>query len=147
MLLFFAALSSAISLIEPTVAWLIESRHIRRIKATAWTGSVVWFIGLATIFSMTGTTLQDIFQPLFGDFELKAGFFKYNLFQVIDFFTASIMLPVGGLFIAIFAGWIMHQDSTEREFSFRNRYVYPVWHVMVRYVSPLAYLSSEIFFK
>ena len=139
-LLFFAALSSAISLIEPTIAWLIESKGIRRIKASVWTGFVVWFIGLATIFSMTGTTLGDIFESLLGDVELKSGIFKYNLFQIIDFITASIMLPVGGLLIAIFAGWVMEQDSTEREFSFKNRYVYPVWQVMVRYVSPFLVL-------
>ena len=136
-LLFFAALSSAISLIEPTVAWLIESRGMRRIKATVWTGIVIWFIGLATIFSISGTTLGDIFENIFGGIEFKSGIFKYNLFQIIDFITASIMLPVGGLLIAIFAGWVMDQESTEREFSFRNRYIYPVWHVMVRYVSPL----------
>ena len=136
-LLFLAALTSAISLIEPTVAWLIESKHFGRIKAAVWTGSIVWFIGLATIFSMTGTTLGDIFKLLSGDVELKAGIFKYNLFQIIDFFTASIMLPIGGLLIAVFAGWVMQQDSTEREFSFNNRYVYPVWHVMVRYVTPV----------
>jgi NSS family neurotransmitter:Na+ symporter len=49
-------------------------------------------------------------------------------------------LPVGGLLIAIFAGWVMHQDSTEREFSFQNRHVYPVWQLMVRYVSPFLVL-------
>ena len=72
--------------------------------------------------------------------DFKTGVFKYNLFQVIDFFTASIMLPLGGLLIAVFAGWVMHQDSTEREFSFRNNYAYPVWQFMVRYVSPFLVL-------
>lgn len=144
-LLFFAALSSAISLIEPTVAWLIESKNLRRIEATVWTGVVIWFLGLATIFSMTGVTLQDIVQTILhwlgqDDIELKAGLFKYNLFQIIDFFTASIMLPLGGLLIAVFAGWVMDSESTEREFSFQNRYLYPAWHIMVRYVSPFLVL-------
>ncbi len=136
-LLFFAALSSAISLIEPTVAWLIETKGIRRIKATVWTGLSVWFIGLATIFSITGTTVGDIVENIFGDVELKSDILNYNLFQIIDFITASIMLPVGGLLIAVFAGWVMDRDSTEREFSFRSPYLYQVWYVMVRYVSPL----------
>ena len=135
-LLFFAALTSAISLIEPTIAWLIESKNLRRIQASVWTGVVIWFIGLATIFSMSGLTLGDILEKLLGDVELDSGIFKYNLFQIIDFVTASIMLPIGGLLIAVFAGWVMEQDSTEREFSFRNRYIYPVWLVMVRYVTP-----------
>jgi NSS family neurotransmitter:Na+ symporter len=136
-LLFLAALSSAISLIEPTVAWLIETKNIRRIKATVWTGGVVWFVGLATIFSVAGVTLEDIITSVFGDIELEAEIFQKNMFQVIDFFTANIMLPLGGLFIAVFAGWVMDRESTEREFSFQNRYLYPAWHVMVRYVSPV----------
>ena len=149
-LLLFAAWSSAISLMEPTVAWLIESKGFRRIEAAVWTGSIIWFIGLATIFSITGTTLQDIFQTLLSwigldEVELEHTFFKNNLFQVIDFFTASIMLPLGGLLIAVFAGWIMDSDSTEREFSFRYRHIYPVWRIMVRYVSP--FLVAMIFFN
>lgn len=136
-LLFFAALSSAISLIEPTVAWLIETKGVRRIKATAWVGGSIWFIGLATIFSITGTSLADIVRIFSDDIDLKAPIFDYNLFQIIDFITASIMLPLGGMLIAIFAGWVMDRDSTEREFSFRLPYLYQAWHIMVRYVSPL----------
>lgn len=144
-LLFFAALSSAISLIEPTVAYLIESKKMRRIKATAWTGFVVWLIGLATIFSMTGLTLKDIGEALLAaigldEIELNSALFQYNPFQVIDFFTASIMLPLGGMLIAIFAGWIMDRESTEREFSFSNRFIYPAWYFMVRYISPVLVL-------
>lgn len=134
-LLFFAALTSAISLIEPTIAWLIESKGMRRIKASVWTGVVIWSIGLATIFSMQGITIGDVFGSLLG-VELNSGLFKYDFFQVIDFMTASIMLPVGGLLIAIFTGWIMRQDSTEREFSFKNKHVYLAWRIMVKYVSP-----------
>ena len=141
MLLFFAALSSAISLIEPSVAWLIESKGMRRIKATVWVGAIVWFIGIGSIFAFSGTSLQDILQIIFDwigidNIELSQNLSKYNFFTVIDFFTASIMLPVGGLLIAVFAGWIMYPDSTEREFSFQNRYLFPAWQVMVRYVSP-----------
>ena len=142
LLLLFAAWSSAISLMEPTVAWLIESKDLRRIEASVWCGLVIWVIGLATIFSITGTTLQDIFQTLLGwigfsDVELNQDFFKLNMFKVIDFFTVSIMLPLGGLLISVFAGWIMDTDSMEREFSFSQRYIFPFWQIMVRYVSPI----------
>ena len=119
------------------MAFLIESKGMRRIKATVWTGTVVWLIGFATIFSMAGMTLEDILSPILGDIELEAEIYQMNMFQVIDFFTASIMLPLGGLFIAVFAGWVMDRHSTEQEFSFQNSYVYSAWHVMVRYVSPV----------
>ena len=140
-LLFFGAWTSAISLMEPTVAWLTESKKMHRVKATVWTGTVIWFIGLASIFSFSGTTLGDILRILFSwvgfeYLELNHWFFKQSLFIIIDFLTASIMLPLGGLLIALFAGWVMERESTEREFSFNNRYVYPVWHIMIRYVAP-----------
>ena len=136
-LLFLAALTSAISLIEPTVAFLIESKGMRRIQATVWTGSAVWFVGLATIFSVAGVTLEDIIIAIFGDMELEAAIFQKNMFQLIDFFTANIMLPLGGLFIALFAGWVMDRESSKREFSFQYPYLYSAWYFMVRYVSPV----------
>lgn len=145
-LLFFAALTSAISLIEPTIAWLIESKGVRRIKASVWTGTVIWFIGLATIFSLKGVTLGNIFESLFGNVELNSAIFKYSFFKIIDFLTASIMLPVGGMLIAVFAGWVMHQDSTEREFSFASRYTYLLWQAMVRYVSPVLVLLVLLYY-
>ncbi|MDH5766471.1 MAG: sodium-dependent transporter, partial [Gammaproteobacteria bacterium] len=123
-LLFLAALSSAISLIEPTVAWLIESKGVRRINATVWTGTIIWFVGFATIFSMAGMTLEDILTSVLADVEFEAEIFQKNPFQLIDFLTASIMLPLGGLFIALFAGWVMDRESTEHEFAFRHRYIY-----------------------
>lgn len=155
-LLFFAAWTSAISLMEPTVAWLTESKKMHRVKAAVWTGTLIWFIGLASIFSFSGTTLGDILRILFSwsgleYIELNHWFFKQSLFIIIDFLTASIMLPVGGLLIAIFAGWVMERDSTEREFSFNSRYVYLVWSVMVRYVTPflvfIVFLNISGIFK
>ena len=50
------------------------------------------------------------------------------------------MLPIGGMLIALFAGWVMDPESTKREFSFQYRFIYPVWHIMVRYVSPFLVL-------
>lgn len=145
-LLFFAALTSAISLIEPTIAWLIESKGLRRIKASVLTGVIIWFIGLATIFSLKGVTLGNVFESVLGNVELTSGIFKYSFFQIIDFLTASIMLPLGGLLIAVFAGWVMHQDSTEREFSFSNQYVYLLWQNMIRYVSPVLVLVVFLYY-
>lgn len=142
LLLLVAAWSSAISLMEPTVAFLIENKGFRRIQATVWCGSFIWFLGLATIFSITGTTLEDIALSLtnmfgFEDVELKHAFFQLNLFKVIDFFTVSIMLPLGGLLIAVFAGWVMDTESMQSEFSFRYQKIFQLWQIMVRYVTPV----------
>ncbi len=48
------------------------------------------------------------------------------------------MLPLGGLFIAIFAGWIMSQNTSNEEFDIRYNFVYQIWRVLIRFVAPAA---------
>src|SRR5690606_32874172 len=50
-LLVFAAITSAISLLEPPVAWMVENKKIDRVQAARLSGAIAWFIGLGTIFS------------------------------------------------------------------------------------------------
>lgn len=145
LLLLIAAWTSAISLVEPAVAWLVENRNVSRVYASMYCGIIIWLIGLATIFSLSGTTMRDVVRGLLSilgldGLELKAQFFNLSLFQAIDFLTASIMLPLGGFFIAIFAGWIMERESTQHELGFRQTFYYEAWLTMVRYISPILIL-------
>ena len=123
-LLVFAALSSSISLIEPAVAWLVENKGISRRKACLWSGLVTWLLGLGTVFSFN----------LWADFTL----FGNTFFDVLDYLTANIMLPLGGLLLAVFAGWIMKQRASRDELSDEGAPVYQVWRFLIRYVSPVA---------
>jgi NSS family neurotransmitter:Na+ symporter len=124
-LLVFAAWTSAISLIEPAVAWLVENRNMSRIRAAAWIGFTTWVLGLGSIFS---------FNLWSGD-EYKL--FNMTFFDLLDYLAANIMLPLGGLLIAIFAGWFMRRESSQDEFAMRGL-GYKFWWVLIRYVSPLA---------
>ncbi|MCU7906433.1 MAG: sodium-dependent transporter [Candidatus Thiodiazotropha sp. (ex Epidulcina cf. delphinae)] len=122
-LLVFAAWSSAISLIEPAVAWLVENRSMTRVRAAAWIGLTTWVLGLGTVFSFNLWSEAKLFDKTF--------------FDLLDYLTANIMLPLGGLLIAIFSGWLMKRESSRDEFAVRPG-GYRLWWYLIRYVSPLA---------
>ncbi len=122
-LLFFAALTSSISLIEPAVAWLVENKNLERHQACVWSGAACWLLGFGVVFSFN----------IWSDFKL----FDKNLFQLLDYLTANIMLPLGGLAIAIFAGWVMKQSHAEQELEIPAE-GFKVWQFLIKYISPAA---------
>ena len=130
-LLVFAAWSSAISLIEPAVAWLVENKGMTRVTAAVAAGFATWLCGLMTVFSFN---LWSDFKPLSG-FEV---FRDSTVFDLLDYLTANIMLPLGGLLIAIFASCKMKRASSIDELGMGNRFFYPLWRFLVRYITPIA---------
>jgi len=124
-LLVFAAWSSSISLIEPAVAWLVENHGMNRLYASVFIGIATWALGLGSMLS----------------FNLWSGYtlFGLSFFDFLDRLTANIMLPLGGLFIAIFAGWLMRTSSSKDELRL-GKISYNVWLVLVRFVAPVAVL-------
>jgi NSS family neurotransmitter:Na+ symporter len=128
-LLMFAAWTSAISLIEPEVAYLIENHGFTRLSAAMWTGGFTWFVGLGTVFSF------NIWQ----DKTLTIPYLFENLtfFDTLDYLTANIMLPLGGLAIAIFSAWLMRKESSEEELA-TLPVIYKIWRFLVSYVTPVA---------
>jgi NSS family neurotransmitter:Na+ symporter len=128
-LLVFAAWTSAISLIEPAVAYLVENKGYKRIFASVVIGFATWFVGLGTVFSFNiGKDFTLTIPFLFEDF---------TFFDTLDYLTANIMLPLGGLFIAIFAAWVMHDASTREELA-THPVIYKVWRFLVRFITPVA---------
>ncbi len=124
LLLGFAALTSAISLMEPAVAWVVERWHISRASAAITVGSVVYILGFATVLS----------------FNVLSGFtfWQGTLFADIDYLTANIMLPLGGLFITVFAGWVMCRNSTADELDEHAGPTYRIWRFLAQYIAPAA---------
>ncbi len=121
-LLSIAALSSSISLIEPGVAWLIESLKIKRTTATIILGFTAWFIGLFSALSFN----------LISEFTI----FGRNFFDATDFLTSQIMLPLGGIFIAIFVGWIMKKEHVLDGLGFKEDFIFKAWYFSIRYIAP-----------
>lgn len=125
-LLLVAAWTSSISLIEPAVTLLVENLRVTRLRACLWSGIAIWLLGLGTVFS----------------FNLWAGYRVFNrtFFDLLDFLTSNIMLPLGGLFIAVFAGWLMARETSGKELSMESSHGFLFWHVLIRYVAPVAML-------
>jgi NSS family neurotransmitter:Na+ symporter len=122
-LITLAALSSAISIIEPIVAWLVESKAYTRAKVVLCLGAIVWLVGLGTVFSFNHWA--DI--TLFG----------MTFFDTLDFLTANIMLPLGGLLMAVFVGWRINRSVIIEELGPVDRGAYKYWLRILRYVSPV----------
>jgi NSS family neurotransmitter:Na+ symporter len=128
-LLVFAAWTSAISLVEPAVAWLVENRELERVRASAYVGIVAWLLGMLTIMSFNDWAFSFDF----------AGEEKINgIFDLLDILTANFMLPLGGLAMAVFAGWFMARESTRDELAMGEGGAFRLWWYLIRYVSPLA---------
>jgi neurotransmitter:Na+ symporter, NSS family len=123
-LLVFAAWTSAISLMEPAVAWLVETRGWRRIRAAVVTGLIGWVLGIGTVLS----------------FNIWAGHTVFGLtfFELLDFLTSNVLLPLGGLLIAVFAAWRMAPQAVHDELAMGEGLAYRSWRFLVRYVAPLA---------
>jgi len=136
-LLSIAALSSSISLIEPGVAWLIESLKIKRITATILLGFTAWFIGLFSALSFN----------LLSEFTILGN----NFFDATDFLTSQIMLPLGGIFIAVFVGWIMKKEHVLDGLGLKEDLIFKAWYFSVRYIAPtlvgLVFLNFFIDFE
>lgn len=125
LMLIFAAFTSAIALLEPTVVWCMESLNMSRVKATTACGFVLWLLSLCSIFSFNLAS------------HIK--FFGMNLFELLDHVTSNILLPIGALFIAIFIGWRMPKKISADEFGYSTKNVlYQSWLFIMRFVAPIA---------
>lgn len=132
LMLVFAAFTSTIAMIESVVAWLIESRGWSRIKAALWSGVVLWLMSLLTVFSFSKASwTQWSFHFLGKDVT--------NLFEILDHLAADILLPLGGLLIAIFTGWVMKRQATEQELN-TSPLAYTIWRFCIRWFTPVAIL-------
>ncbi|APZ42226.1 sodium-dependent transporter [Acidihalobacter ferrooxydans] len=123
-LLTLAAWTSAISIIEPVVSWLVELGWSRPRSVLA-VGSVVWMSSMLIDFSLnvwSGITWQG-----------------RTLFDLFNFVSSDIMLPLGGLLIALFAGWVISERSLRQELRM-NRGALRLWLWVLRYVTPVGVL-------
>jgi len=120
-----AALTSAISMIEATVAYLNEKHGISRLKAAIGSGAVLLVISLLAMLS----------------FNLMAGWtpFGKNFFDWLDYLTSRWMMPLGGIFTVLLAGYALRSDLMRDELGLPNA-GYALWLFMVRYVCPVLIL-------
>ena len=106
-----AALSSAISLIEPGIAWL-EKLGVKRVFATIGLVLLCWLGGAASTYSG-------------------------EVFDTLDYITSNIMLPLGGLLIAIFVGWIYGYTKTRKTMPGMPTLPFNLMFITIRFIAPI----------
>lgn len=130
LLVAFAAWTSAISLVEPAIAWITENTRLTRLQAAWLIGLTDWVLGIAVLLSFSAW--KDV-RLLFG----------LSIFDTLDKLTTNILLPLGGLLMALFAGWVMKTPHVQEELNV-GAWPYRLWRFTIRFVSPLAIIA--IFF-
>ena len=123
-LVVMAALSSAISLIEPVVSWFEQNWGIQRNRAAWILGTIIWFVGVGTVLS-------------FNEWSDVHFIGERTFFDSLDFVTTNIMLPLGGLLMAVFVAWVMKPEERFDELglssSWMNRLLFAL-----KWIAPVA---------
>ncbi len=134
-LLVFAAWTSSISLIEPAVTWCMKTYALTRVKTAIILGILVWVLGLLTVFSFnlaSNFTISSSISTKFGEFVILK---DATAFDFLDYLTANIMLPLGGLMIAVFAGWLMKHKYARQELGISD-FWFSIWKFLIMFVAP-----------
>ncbi len=126
-LLAVAALTSTISVLEVIVAYFVEELSMPRRKAT-WVATLSVSV-LGVMCALSWGVMKDV--SLFG----------MNIFGLLNFTSANILLPLGGLLIVLFVGWYLGRYKAEKELSndggLRARYI-PLYLFVIKFLAPLA---------
>ena len=122
-----AAWTSTISLLEPGVAYLNERFNWNRVLASVLLGAIAWVMGIGSVLS-------------FNDWSEKQFLWGKNYFDSMDFLATNILLPLGGVLIALFVGWKMTQAQLAHDLKFDQSRLLRLWRPVLRYVSPVAVL-------
>ncbi len=129
----FAGLTSSVSLVEPSVVFFKNHFKYSRHKAVLTAGSIYYVIGIFVLMSTT----QGITDYL--SIEFESG--KKTLFDMIEYTTDVILLPIAGLLMAIFVGYIVDQNALKHALEKdMSTIIFKIWHISVRYIAPVALL-------
>ena len=134
-LLSVAALSSSISLLEPGVAYLSEENILSRKRSAEIISFFVWVLGVGSALSFN----------IWSDFYLIS---DKNFLDSMDFIANQILLPLGGMLIAIFVGWFMKESLIKDELGSINKFLYLLWRFFVKFIAPVSvgYIFYRQFF-
>lgn len=133
-LLAIAALTSSISILEVVVAFLVEELNLNRRKATIMAASAAMFVGVfctLSFSSLSGVTLGG-----------------RTIFGVLDFTASNILLPLGGLLIVLFVGWVLKAEAVRDELSNSGHLkvrLFGFFRFIIKFIAPVA--IAIIFFN
>ena len=127
-LLALVAWLSTLGLAEPCVAWLVERRGLTRPRAVLWTGAASWLLGVIVILSVTRWAFS---------FSILGITRTLGLFDVLILVSSFVFLPLVGLLLAIFAGWVLRPETTREALAIESPCIHDVWLWLNRLVIPL----------
>ncbi|MEM7360658.1 MAG: sodium-dependent transporter [Pseudomonadota bacterium] len=123
-----AALTSAFSLLEPSIAWMIKQFDVSR-RFAAWTvGTVGWLLGIMSIYSFSDLKFSFYY------FGIERG---YGLFDLLNILTTHVLMPLTALLVTIFAGWRISRKDSQRALAIPIELVYRVWRFSTKIFAPL----------
>jgi NSS family neurotransmitter:Na+ symporter len=115
------AITSGVALLEPTTAWLSQRFGWWRPVAAAVMVLIVWLLGLATILSFNE----------WQQFSLAG----MSIFSLLDFVASNLLLPLGGVLVAIFVGWRMRKEVLRDELYVESGKIFWLWYWVLRYIA------------
>ena len=107
-----------------TVAWVAENTSIKRSTSCLVLGLIIWLLGVAVLLS-------------FNEWKDIKIVFNLNIFDTLDKLTSTILLPLGGLLMAIFAGYFMKNNHVQEELNLNNL-AFKLWRFTNNILSPVA---------
>ncbi len=118
-----AALTSTISILEPVVQYFEQRRGRSRRSTTLIIGIAIWLLGIGAALAFNVWSHITILDK--------------NLFDFLDFATSSVLLPLGGLLIAVYTGRVLSRSALSDELGCGKSTLFRLWHFVLRYITPL----------
>lgn len=137
-LVFMAAFTSSLAMLEPFVSWATEKKGYNRLPVSLWTGFGVWLVGISTVLSFN--ILKD-FKPL----SMIPALQDRTIFLLFDFIVSNVILPLNVLLIALFAGWVLGTKVMRENIGLVDRRAIWSWSVATKYLSPLALIMVFLY--
>jgi len=122
----FAGLTSSVSLVEPMVQYFMDRFSWSRLKASVSMGLFFYLVGIIALLSNID------------GFKESLTWGGKNFFDWVDFITAAAMLPLGGLIMAIFVGFVIPKEQVESVMKPQLGFAFNAWYFSLRYITPIA---------
>lgn len=120
----FAALTSAISIVEPALAFLVEKYKMKRSYHAIVIGVACWVLGLGTVFSFNIWSDVHVVQSM-------------TIFDFLDYLSQKILLPFGGFLIALYVAYKIPFRVVSENLNLKKQYA-TLWKALIGIIAPLS---------
>lgn len=135
----FAGLTSAISLVEPSISFIINNTKLTRFQGLVIIGIVTYILGFMALLS----NVKDLKEYV--------TFFNTGFFDILDFLSSSILMPIGGILVAVFVGFFIQKDKLRALLvPDMGEFIFKTWHFGIRYIVPFGVflvMINQLFFS